>query len=194
MTRPLRAGLLAALLCLSLADNASAQVLYGSIVGTVNDPSGAAVPGATVTATNKATGIERQTNTNDAGGYTFAAVTPGSYEIKITKQGFRTGADQGVEVTSNNTTRVDMALQVGAVSDTVTIEATAAALQTDSANVRAEVQGKDLTNLPVPVGRNYQNVLVTIPGFSPPHQRPLRSHEPLPRPGLERQRHALFRR
>ena len=168
MTRMFRVGLFTALLCALTANTASAQVLYGSIVGTVNDPSGAAVPGASITATNKQTGIQRQTTTNDAGGYTFAAVTPGSYEVKITKDGFRSGTDQGVEVTSNNTTRVDMALQVGAVTDTVTIEATAAALQTDTANVRSEVQAKELTNLPVPVGRNYQNVLVTIPGFSPP--------------------------
>lgn len=151
-----------------LADTASAQVLYGSIVGTVNDPSAAAIPAATVVATNKQTGVQRQTTTNVAGGYTFAAVQPGTYEVKITKDGFRTGTDQQVEVTSNNTTRVDMALQVGSVTDAVTIEATAAALQTDSANVRSEVQSRDLTNLPVPVGRNYQNVLVTIPGFSPP--------------------------
>lgn len=157
-----------ALLCALTANTASAQVLYGSIVGTVNDPSGAAIPAATVTATNKQTGIQRQTTTNDAGGYTFAAVTPGSFEVKITKDGFRPGAEQGVEVTSNNTTRVDINLQVGSVTDTVTIEATAAVLQTDTANVRSEVQGRDLTNLPVPVGRNYQNVLVTIPGFSPP--------------------------
>jgi hypothetical protein len=159
--------------CLALAvtlfqGRSSAQVLYGSLVGTVNDPSGAAVPNAQVTATNKATGIQRQTTTNDAGGYTFAAVTPGDYEVKITKEGFRTGTDASVSVTSNNTTRIDMALQVGSVNEAINVEATAAALQTDTANVRAEVQSRDLTNLPVPVGRNYQNVLVTIPGFSPP--------------------------
>ena len=159
--------------CLALAvtlfhGHVNAQVLYGSLVGTVNDPSGAAVPNAQVTATNKATGIQRQTTTNDAGGYTFAAVTPGDYEVKITKEGFRTGTDTTVGVTSNNTTRVDMALQVGSVNEAINVEAQAATLQTDTANVRSEVQSRDLVNLPVPVGRNYQNLLVTIPGFSPP--------------------------
>ncbi|HXJ38733.1 MAG TPA: carboxypeptidase-like regulatory domain-containing protein, partial [Bryobacteraceae bacterium] len=168
MTGTSRFGLLPALLCVLCASPASAQVLYGSIVGTVNDPTSAAITGARVTAINKQTGVQRQTTSNDAGGYTFAAVQPGSYEVKIAKDGFRVGADEGVEVTSNNTTRVDMALQVGAVSDAITIEASAAALQTDSANVRAEMQSRDLTNVPVPIGRNYQNVLVTIPGFSPP--------------------------
>ena len=163
-----RVGLLLATLCAMFANTASAQVLYGSIVGTVNDQSGSAVPAAAVTATNKQTGVQRQTTSNGAGGYTFAAVQPGNYEVKITKEGFRTGADQTVTVTSNNTTRVDMALQVGAVSESVAVEATAASLQTDSANVRSEMQSRDLTNLPIPVGRNYQNALVTIPGFSPP--------------------------
>jgi len=83
------------------ANSASAQVLYGSIRRNGNDPSGAAV-----TATNKQTGVQRQTTSNDAGGYTFAAVQPGSYELKITKDGFRAGSDADVEVTSNNTTRV----------------------------------------------------------------------------------------
>jgi hypothetical protein len=168
MTRVFRVGLVMASVFAFCAGSARAQVLYGSIVGTVNDQSGSAVPAATVTATNKQTGVQRQTTTNDAGGYNFAAVQPGSYEVRITKEGFRTTTDQGVEVTSNSTTRVDMALQLGAVTESIAVEATAAALQTDSANVRAEVQGRDLVNLPVPVGRNYQNVLVTIPGFSPP--------------------------
>lgn len=168
MIKMFRGALGVALVCAMLPTSAQAQVLYGSIVGTVNDPSGAAVPSAKVTATNRQTGQVRQTESNEAGGYTFVAVQPGEYEVKIIKEGFRPFADNTVQVSSNNTTRVDISLQVGSVTDTVTIEATAAALQTDTANVRAEVQGKDLINLPVPVGRNYQNVLVTIPGFSPP--------------------------
>lgn len=168
MTRIIRISLLMALVCSLFASTASAQVLYGSIVGTVKDPSGAAIPSAGITATNKQTGLVRQTTSNDAGGYNFSAVQPGTYEVKISKAGFRPAADQAVEVSSNNTTRIDMALAIGAISDAITIEASAPALQTDTANVRSEVQGRDLVNLPVPVGRNYQNVLVTIPGFSPP--------------------------
>lgn len=147
---------------------AAAQVLYGSIVGTVSDQTGAAVPSATITATNKETGQQRTAQTNSAGGYTFVAVQPGKYEIKVAASGFRSMTEPSVEVTSNATSRADFDLQVGNVSESVTVEATAATLQTDSAAVRGEVQGKTLVNLPVPVGRNYQNVLVTIPGFSPP--------------------------
>ena len=168
MKRNSRIIILLALVYSLFASTASAQVLYGSIVGTVKDPTGAAVPSAAVSAINKQTGVQRQTTSNDAGGYTFSAVQPGTYEVKISKNGFRSGVDQGVEVSANNTTRIDMALALGAISDAITIEASAPALQTDTANVRSEVQGRDLTNLPVPIGRNYQNVLVTIPGFSPP--------------------------
>ena len=121
MTRLFRVGLLLATFCATFASSASAQVLYGSIVGTVNDPSGSAVPAAAVTATNKQTGVQRHATSNAAGGYTFAAVQPGSYEVKVSKEGFRTAADQAVEVTSNNSTRIDMALQVGAVSESVNV-------------------------------------------------------------------------
>jgi len=145
-----------------------AQVLYGSIVGTVNDASGAAIPNAVVTATNKQTGQVRTANSNEAGGYSFVAVQPGIYEVKVAKQGFKQITEPQIEVTANNATRVDMALQVGNVNESITVEASAASLQTDSANVKAEMQGKTLKDLPVPVGRNYQMVLVTIPGFSPP--------------------------
>ncbi len=73
-----------------------------------------------------------------------------------------------VEVTMNTTTRVDLLMQVGAVSETITVEATSAALQTDRSEVRTEMTSKQLVNLPVPIGRNYQNLLITVPGFSPP--------------------------
>ncbi len=157
---------LAVLACGSL--RLSAQVLYGSLVGQANDASGAAVPGAAVTMTNKSTGLARQATTNESGQYTFAATQPGDYEVKITKEGFRTSTETSVVVTSNNVTRVDVTMQVGAVNDSVTVEASSAALQTDTATVKAEVTSKELLNVPTPVGRNYQNLLVTIPGFSPP--------------------------
>jgi hypothetical protein len=147
---------------------AAAQVLYGSIVGTVTDPSGAAVPNATVTATNKETGQQRTTQSNPSGGYNFVAVQPGTYEVKASAPGFKGITEPEVSVSSNLATRADFAMQVGNVSESITVEATAAALQTESANVRSEVTGKTLVNLPVPVGRNYQNMLITIPGFSPP--------------------------
>lgn len=154
--------------CLSVfPSKASAQILYGSIVGTVKDPSAAAVPNAAVVITNKATGQTRSENSSENGGYSFPTLQAGTYEVKITKEGFKTTTDT-VEVSMNTVTRVDLTLQVGSVSDTITVEATSAALQTDRSDVRTEMTAKQLINLPVPIGRNYQNLLITIPGFSPP--------------------------
>ena len=144
-----------------------AQVLNGTLVGTINDQTSAAVPGATVTIISES-GVQRQATTNDSGGFSFAAVVTGTWEVKVTKEGFKTGAQKGIAITANSNTRADMTLQLGAISEAISVEASAAALQTDTANVRAEVTSRDLTNVPVPVGRNYQNILVTIPGFSPP--------------------------
>ncbi len=167
MTQCLRAigFCLAACLCMARLD---AQVLYGSLVGTATDASAGAVPAANVTATNKATGQQRVTQTNEAGQYSFTAVLPGVYELKISKEGFRTVTEPNVEVTANSTVRIDVSLPVGSVSEAVTVEASSATLQTDTATVKAEVTSRDLINVPTPVGRNYQNLLITLPGVAPP--------------------------
>jgi hypothetical protein len=164
-----RCSVAAMLVCLLTFGStlAIAQVLYGALVGSVKDASGAAVPSAKVVITNQQTGQVRESITNDEGGYTFPTIQNGTYEVRITKDGFRTVTNTA-NVAINETVRVDLTLQVGSVTDTVTVEASSATLQTDRAEVRAEVTSKQLTNLPVPVGRNYQNLLVTIPGFSPP--------------------------
>jgi len=160
--------LLAALLATLAYERAEAQVLYGSIVGNVTDPSDAPVPGATVTVTHIATGAIRTATTGVAGGYSFPTLTTGTYEVKVTKEGFQAFTQSEVAVTINTVTRVDVALRVGAVTETVTVAAGAALLQTDRAEVRAEVSSQTLENLPVPPGRNYQHLLTTIPGFAQP--------------------------
>ena len=96
-----------AILC-AVRGNASAQVLYGSVVGTAEDPSGAVIPKAKVSLSNKATGATRQSETDGAGRYSLLSVLPGSYELKVTADGFRTLARQGVEVAINTVTRADV--------------------------------------------------------------------------------------
>src|SRR5580704_12284213 len=85
-----------------------------------------------------------------------------------TKEGFRTLARPGVSVTVNNVSRADMQLELGAVSETVTVSADAAQLQTDTADTHAEIPASTLENLPVAPGRNYQSTFVMLPGFTPP--------------------------
>src|SRR5215470_15240027 len=130
-------------LCLiAAAASASAQVLYGSIVGNVRDTSDAAVPGATVTITSTETNYTRRALTTESGAYDL--------------------------VTINTVTRAEVSLKLGAVSESVTVSAEAAALQTDRSEVRSEIVSKEMVNLPVPLGRNYQQLFRTLPGFAPP--------------------------
>ena len=145
-----------------------AQVLYGSITGNVTDTAGAALPGATVTITHKETGQTRQGVTDVNGAYDFPNVLAGTYTVKVTKEGFKTVSKENVAVTLNMISRADISVEVGQVSETVIITAEAAQLKTDRAEVSAEITSRPLRDLPVPIGRNYQNLFKTLPGITPP--------------------------
>src|SRR5215470_7022086 len=122
-------ALFALLIALTLSQMGNAQVLYGSIVGNVKDTSEAAVSGATVKIVHKETNQVRETVTNSDGSFNFPTVQTGSYEITVSKQGFKTYARAGIDVTLNNITRSDVKLEVGAVSETVSVTADATLLQ-----------------------------------------------------------------
>jgi hypothetical protein len=143
-----------------------AQVLYGSVAGNVADSSGGMIPKAAVALTNTANNQSRETVSNDSGGYAFPNVEPGTYTLVVTMPGFQTFRATDVRVSGNSVARIDATLQLGAVSESVTISGEAARLQTDRADVRYEVDSITLNNMPVPVGRNYQNALRLLPGFS----------------------------
>ncbi len=151
-----------------LSSGASAQVLYGSIVGNVRDNNGAVVSGATVRITHKETNKSRETITNPDGSFNFTTVQTGRYEVTVSKQGFKTYSRENVEVTLNNISRTDVALAVGEVTETISVTADAALLQTDRAEVRSEITSQKLLNLPIPPGRNYQQLFRTLPGITPP--------------------------
>ncbi|MEK7403739.1 MAG: TonB-dependent receptor [Acidobacteriota bacterium] len=152
----------------ALALPARAQVLYGSIVGNVTDSSEAAVPGASVTITHLETGQKRTAATSAAGAYSFPTIPSGTYDVQVAMQGFQPATRKGLQVTINSVVRADIRLQLGAVTESIVVTGTAAALQTDRAEVRAEMVTRTLRDLPVPLGRNYQQLFRTLPGFSPP--------------------------
>jgi len=156
------------LLILALPVPSAAQVLYGSLVGNVVDSSGALVPGATVTITHNETSQVRQVITNEAGQYSFPTIQTGTYEMKVTKEGFRTLSRTEIPISLNTVSRVDVTLEIGAIAEAVTVTGEAPALQSDTAQVKAELSRQALTNLPVPLGRNYQNLFRILPGFRPP--------------------------
>ncbi|MGH9373590.1 MAG: TonB-dependent receptor domain-containing protein, partial [Vicinamibacterales bacterium] len=146
----------------------AAQVLYGSLVGNVTDDTGAAVPGATVTITHRDTGASRDVVTDANGAYRFSTVQPGVYTMSVKLTGFRTFTRSDIPVTLNNVTRADAGLQVGQLSESVTVSGERPLLQTDRAEVRAELKAQELVNLPVSVNRNYQYLFRVLPGFTPP--------------------------
>ena len=109
---------------------ASAQVLYGSIVGTVTDQANAVVPKAAVTVKNTATGLSRQVIADEAGYYSIPSLPEGAYDVSVSAPGFKALTQKNVNVLINNVTRADLRLEVGALTESVTVEASAAVLQT----------------------------------------------------------------
>ena len=115
-----RSALVLLLLC-SAVRGLDAQVLYGSLTGTVQDASGAIVPGAAVIVANTGTGQSRSTTTNATGVYLLADLLQGQYDLTVTANGFRSYTRKGVEVTVNTVRREDVPLQVGQVTEGITV-------------------------------------------------------------------------
>lgn len=155
------------LICFAVS-RAEAQVLYGSIVGNVKDATGGALPGAVVTITHTETKTTRETTTDSTGAYRFPTVQTGNYTVVARMPSFKTFTQTGVAVSLNSVTRIDATLPVGGLQETVTVSAERSVLQTDRAEIRAELQARELQDLPVPLGRNYQELFTTLPGFTPP--------------------------
>lgn len=160
------AGFVAAIILSILCHRtATAQVLFGSIVGNVTDSSGAGVPGATVKVTEKSTNETRAIRTNESGVYSITTVTAGTYQLEVTKEGFRSFAAPNILVNQNNVVRVDARLEVGVQSERVEVSADAAAIETDRADVHAEVSTQQLENLPQAT-RAYGGLVALVPGVS----------------------------
>ena len=136
----------------------SAQVLYGSIAGTLTDQTGAVVPKAVVSVKNTSTGLTRQGTTDEAGYYSIPNLAEGTYDLSVTATGFGPYTQTGVPVPINAVTRVDITLRVGAIAEQVSVEASSAVLQTTksdvSSTITAQAIGKsaalELPQLPDP--------------------------------------------
>jgi len=152
---------------LALVVPAGAQVLYGTVVGNVTDTSGGNVPGATVTLINTGTNLARETTTNPEGVYRFVNVQPGTYKVRVVLQGFKEYVKDGVPVNSTTVTRVDIPLEVGGLTEAVTVQSEASILQTDTGDVHTQLQGKEITSLPLGNYRNYQSLVNLMPGATP---------------------------
>jgi len=145
-----------------------AQTTNGSIQGTVTDPSGAAIGGASVTGRNLDTGLTITTVTTDAGLYSLANLPPGRYSVTIQGPGLKKYSREGVTVQTDATVSLDVQMQLGAVSDNVTVIADASQLQTATSDIGATVQSTLVANLPLEVSgtiRNPVQFIELVPGF-----------------------------
>ena len=160
--RSLSAIALTAALLLTLAPAAYAQGSASRVTGVVTDPSGAVVPGANVTLTNEATKVSFTTESTSTGQYVFESVQVGIYTVEVEKSGFKKFSSPGNQVNVNQPATVDVKLEVGAITDVVTVQAAAELVQTSSSgNFGNTVEQRSLEALPI-VGERGRNPLQFI--------------------------------
>lgn len=140
------------------------QVLYGSVTGTVTDPSGGVVPNAQVTITNEGTGLKRQTTTDTSGTYRVLDLPQGNYTIEVTATGFKPLKIANESVVIGQVNAKDLQLQVGEAAQVVTVEGSAVVLQTQKADVHTEITSYAVQNLPLSTYRNFQAAELLAPG------------------------------
>jgi hypothetical protein len=160
--------LLAAIGMAVTAAPATGQTGAASVTGIVTDQSGAALPGATVTATNQATNVSYTTVSNEAGNYTITSVPLGSYVVKAELASFKTSATRPSQAEARQTLRFDFKLELGTLSETVEVSGQSPVLQTESATVGEVISGTTLSALPLN-GRNTGQLSLLLPGVVTPN-------------------------
>jgi len=143
------------------------QAVNGTLLGTVNDATGAAVPNAKVVITETSKNLSHESLTNGSGNYTFPDLPPGAYTVTVEGTGFKKATQQNVQLLSNQSIRVDMIMQPGDVTETVTVTTAPPVLQTDRADISTKIDATNVMALPLTTGRNFQSLLNLVPGTSP---------------------------
>lgn len=146
---------------------AYAQGSTGSIVGAVQDPTGAVIAGATVTAKNVGTGAEFRTTSTSGGTFTIPSLGAGVYTLTISASGFKQSVVQDVKVDVGTPASISIALEIGAQSESVVVQGGADILQTQSANVSTTITGRQITELPF-ASRDALDLVLLLPGTSTP--------------------------
>src|ERR1035438_3601722 len=152
------------LLLACLASGLFAQDISGTIGGTILDPSGATVPGAKVTITNTDRNqVVRVITTDATGSYAAPLIPVGIYAIKVEVKGFKTEAQTGVTLNVNDDLKINITLQVGSMTDTVTVEASATAVELGTPASSNTIDGTQVRELSLPT-RNYEQLVALMPG------------------------------
>lgn len=150
----------------------AAQTLKGTVLGTITDSSKAVVSGVNVSIIENNTNFRRTEMSNQEGFYVFANLDPGNYRIEAEHSGFRKMVRTDIDLTPNTTARIDLELTPGAVSEVLNVTAETPLLQTDRSDTGSKVEAQQLSTIPLLNNRNYQNLLLTVPGV----QRAYRSN------------------
>src|SRR5580765_4732988 len=154
--RLLLLGALAAASCLAQFDSAT-------VLGTVRDPTGSVIAGAKITLRNVDTGVTATGATSSAGTYEFLTVKIGDYTVSAEAKGFAPATTEKFNVAVNARQRVDIAMQVGGTTESVTVTGTAALVESDSTDKGQVINGDVIANMPLN-GRNYADLSLLAPG------------------------------
>jgi len=138
----------------------------GSISGLVNDPTGAVIVGAQVTATNSQTGVRTETVTDSKGFYSFPTLAIGTYDVEVHGAGFKTFRQTSIVIDANSVIKVDVTLQVGTTTEEVEVRSDAVAVDTQSTQMGEVISGTRMTSVPLN-GRAYTDLLSLQPGVVP---------------------------
>lgn len=158
---------LAAMALLAVTTPVFGQSTTATVRGTVEDTSGGVLPGATVTLTNTGTGAAQVQITNERGGYTFTGLFPGAYQLRVELEGFRAYEQQNLTISPNDTRGIDVRLEVGALTDTVTVTALSEVIQTETGAREGILTASQIDNLST-VGRSSLELLRILPGVVSP--------------------------
>jgi hypothetical protein len=155
------------LLSLLTANTALSQAVNATLVGTITDASGGAVPKAQILITETNTGINKTGVANESGNYIFPDLPPGTYSVTAEHPGFKKETRRDIEVLVNSNTRVDLKLMPGNVSETIEVTGALPLMQTDRSDVGRTMDAQMVEDLPLGVNRNFQSLLDLVPGTTP---------------------------
>ena len=152
-----------AICLLILVPYASAQKTSGTITGTLTDPSGAVVPGATVSVVNERTAAARETMTNEEGSFSLPELEAGTYRLTVNKAGFKKLALKNVELHVADVTTLNLKMEMGAATETVMVESSPVSVNTSTGDVSNIMLGEQVRELPIN-GRNFVQLTTLVPG------------------------------
>ncbi len=158
--------ILSVVVSILLGANAAWAAITGSISGVVTDPTGAVIPGLTIVATNESTNAAMTAITDSKGFYSFPTLNIGVYDVSVKQGGFRDYLQTGVKIDANSAVRIDLQMEIGAVTNTVSVKSDALQVETQSTQMGVVIDGQKITSVPLN-GRSYIDLLKLQPGVSP---------------------------